>query len=109
MLAILAVSDKRDIEVLAGGLVRLGWQVVATDGTRDTLAAAGCRVGRVADIAGVPTILGGRVKTLTLPVMAGILARHTESDGRELADLGIEPVELVCCNYYRLPVVAGAG
>ncbi|MCS0639659.1 hypothetical protein NX801_29285 [Streptomyces sp. LP05-1] len=103
MLAVLAVSDKRNIGTLAAGLLRLGWDVVATEGTQRLLAGAGHSVGRVADLAGAPTLLGGRVKTLTLSVMGGILARDTPSDLAEIAAYDITRIDLVCCNYYLLP------
>lgn len=103
MLAVLGVSDKRDIGTLAGGLLALGWDVVATEGTRASVAAAGHRVGSVADLAGVPSLFGGRVKTLTVSVMAGILARDTDADLAEMREHGITRVDLVACNYYRLP------
>uniref|UniRef100_A0AAU2JPI6 MGS-like domain-containing protein n=1 Tax=Streptomyces sp. NBC_00049 TaxID=2903617 RepID=A0AAU2JPI6_9ACTN len=103
MLAVLAVSEKRNIDTLAVGLLRLGWDVVATEGTQRLLAEAGHTVGAVADLAGAPTLLGGRVKTLTLSVMGGILARDTESDLAEIAEYGIPRIDLVCCNYYVLP------
>src|SRR5882724_6220812 len=108
MLAVLGVSDKRNIEVLAAGLLSLGWQVVATEGTHRAIAEAGYQVGRVGDLAGVPTLLSGRVKTLTVSVMAGILARDTPSDVEELARYDITRVDLVACNYYRLPPAAGS-
>lgn len=103
MLAILAASDKRNIVTLAGGLLRLGWEVVATEGTHRLVRAEGHDIGRVSELAGVPTLLGGRVKTLTLSVMGGILARETEGDLKEIAEYGIPRVDLVCCNYYILP------
>jgi AICAR transformylase/IMP cyclohydrolase PurH len=103
MLAVLGVSDKRNIDMLAAGLLGLGWDVVATEGTHQAITDAGLRIGRVADLAGVPTLLGGRVKTLTVSVMAGILARDTGPDIEELARYGITRVDLVACNYYRLP------
>jgi len=103
VLAVLAVSDKRNIDELAAGLLNLGWDVVATEGTRRLLSERGVRVGGVADLAGVPTLLGGRVKTLTVSIMGGILARDTESDLLEVKTHDITRVDLVCCNYYRLP------
>jgi AICAR transformylase/IMP cyclohydrolase PurH len=107
MLAVLAVSDKRNIEQLAVGLLESGWDVAATEGTRGALADRGVEVGSVADLAGVPTLLGGRVKTLTVTVMGGILARDCESDILEMKTHDITRVDLVCCNYYRLPASTG--
>lgn len=107
MLAVLAVSDKRHIEVLATGLLKLGWTVAATQGTASVLSRRGVQVGGIAELAGVPTLLGGRLKTLTVPVMGGILARDTESDRREAAAYHIPRVDLVCCNFYQLPEPAG--
>ncbi|SCL14971.1 phosphoribosylaminoimidazolecarboxamide formyltransferase [Micromonospora nigra] len=103
MLAVLAVSDKRDVDRLAMGLLGLGWDVVATEGTRRLLAEHGVEVGAVADLAGVPTLLGGRVKTLTVSLMGGILARDDPADLAEVAQHGISRVDLVACNYYLLP------
>lgn len=103
MLAVLAVSDKRNIESLAAGLLRLGWRVAATDGTHRLLRDAGHDVEHITGIAGIPTLLGGRVKTLTVSVMGGILARETGSDLREMAEYGISRIDLVCNNYYLLP------
>ncbi|WP_018790255.1 hypothetical protein [Salinispora arenicola] len=103
MLAVLAVSDKRNIEELATGLLGLGWDVVATEGTRRLLRDRGVTVGAVSDLAGVPTLLGGRVKTLTVSLMGGILARDEPADRAEVERHGLTRVHLVCCNYYRLP------
>ncbi|WP_229400835.1 phosphoribosylaminoimidazolecarboxamide formyltransferase [Micromonospora okii] len=103
MLAVLAVSDKRNIEELATGLLGLGWDVVATEGTRRLLRDNGVTVGAVSDLAGVPTLLGGRVKTLTVSLMGGILARDEPADRAEVEEHGLTRVDLVCCNYYRLP------
>ncbi|HET6482018.1 MAG TPA: phosphoribosylaminoimidazolecarboxamide formyltransferase [Actinoplanes sp.] len=103
MLAVLAVSDKRNVEELATGLLGLGWNVVATDGTRAVLRERGITVRAVSELAGVPTLLGGRVKTLTVSLMGGILARDEPGDLAEVEQHGIQRVDLVCCNYYRLP------
>lgn len=102
--AVLAVSDKRGIEGLARGLAGLGWELLATDGTQRLLAEAGVEAAPVADAAGVPTILGGRVKTLTAPLMGGILCRPDDPGDREdMRRHGLRSFGLVACNYYRLP------
>lgn len=103
MLAVLAVSDKRDIGRLAGGLLDLGWDVVASEGTRRVIGRAGHEAGDIADLAGVPTLLGGRVKALTVSVMAGILATDAPSDEADLRQYGIRRVSLVCSNFARVP------
>lgn len=103
MLAVLAVGDKTGVDTLAVGLLDLGWDVVATEGTRRAVAAAGREVGPISELAGVPALLGGRVKALTLPVMAGILARDLEADQAELRAHGITPVDLVCSNVPSVP------
>jgi AICAR transformylase/IMP cyclohydrolase PurH len=106
VLAVLGVSDKRDIGRLAGGLLGLGWEVVATDGTRGAISQSGHATGSIADLAGVPTLLGGRVKALTVSVMAGILATDTASDLAELQQYNIRRVSLVCCNFVPVPQLA---
>lgn len=103
MLAILGVSDKRDIGSFAGGLLGLGWTVVATEGTCRAITSAAHTVGRIADLAGVPTLLGGRVKALTVSVMAGILATNSDADQADLRRYGITRVDLVCGNFRTLP------
>jgi phosphoribosylaminoimidazolecarboxamide formyltransferase/IMP cyclohydrolase len=48
-----------------------------------------------------PELLGGRVKTLHPRIHAAILARRDrEDDAAALAELGIEPFDLVCVNLY---------
>jgi AICAR transformylase/IMP cyclohydrolase PurH len=81
----------------------MGWDVVATEGTRRAISEAGHVAGDIADLAGVPTLLGGRVKALTVSVMAGILATDAPSDLAELRHYGIRRVSLVCSNFVQVP------
>src|SRR6187397_2016069 len=61
----------------------------------------GIPVTRVEDLTGFPECLDGRVKTLHPRVHAGILAdRRLESHVQQLADLGVEPFDLVVSNLY---------
>ncbi len=56
---------------------------------------------RVEDLTGFPECLDGRVKTLHPKVHAGILAdRRLESHVQQLAELGVEPFDLVVSNLY---------
>jgi phosphoribosylaminoimidazolecarboxamide formyltransferase / IMP cyclohydrolase len=110
--ALLAVSDKSDLEELGRGLRDLGVELVASGGTATALRAAGLQVTPVEDVTGSPEMLGGRVKTLHPRIHAGILAdRRRPEHVEQLAEHGIQPFELVVVNLYpfRETVAAGAG
>ena len=56
---------------------------------------------KVEDLTGFPECLDGRVKTLHPKVHAGILAdRRLDSHVQQLAELGVEPFDLVVSNLY---------
>jgi phosphoribosylaminoimidazolecarboxamide formyltransferase/IMP cyclohydrolase len=108
--AILSVSDQTGIAAFARGLNELGWEVVATDGTRAALAAEGVDARGVEDVTGSPSLLGGRVKTLHPKIHAGILAqRDDDSHLAELAREGIQPIDLVAVNLYPFAEAAARG
>jgi phosphoribosylaminoimidazolecarboxamide formyltransferase / IMP cyclohydrolase len=99
--ALLSVSEKTGIVDFARGLSELGVELVSTGGTARELAAAGLAVRSIEDFTGFPEIMDGRVKTLHPRLYAGLLARR-DDDGHlsAVAELGIEPVDLVCVNLY---------
>ena len=76
MRALLSVATRDGITALARDLQALGVEIYATDGTRDHLAADGIQVAPVAELTGIPALLGGQVKTFHPAVYAGILARR---------------------------------
>jgi len=96
--AILSVSDKRGIVDFATGLVALGYELLATDGTAKILRVDRVPVRNVADYTGHPEVLGGRVKTLHPKIFAAILAPEGRTD--ELRKDGVEPMDLVVANLY---------
>jgi phosphoribosylaminoimidazolecarboxamide formyltransferase/IMP cyclohydrolase len=99
--ALLSVSDKGGIVELAGGLTEFGVEVVSSGGTAAALAKAGVAVTLVSDVTGFQEILGGRLKTLHPKIHGGILAdRDNPEHLAELAQQGIEPIDLVVCNLY---------
>jgi phosphoribosylaminoimidazolecarboxamide formyltransferase/IMP cyclohydrolase len=98
--ALLSVSDKTGLVELGQTLADLGWRLIASGGTARTLAEAGCHVTDVANLTGAPEMLGGRVKTLHPKVHGGILARDTAADRAELAQHGIQAIDMVVCNLY---------
>src|SRR5260370_31544539 len=101
MRALLSRHDKTGLVGLASGLQELGWELVATDGTRAALAAEGITARSVEEVTGSPTLLDGRVKTLHPKIHAAILARRgNEKHMAELKAQGIEPIDLVAANLY---------
>ncbi len=101
MRALISVYDKTGLDVLAGGLVELGWEIVASGGTSSELDRLGIDHVAVESVTGAPEILGGRVKTLHPKIHGGILADR--SNPAHVVDLGaqeIEPIDLVVCNLY---------
>ena len=107
MRALLSVSDKSGIEPLARRLQALGYGLISTGQTAQTLKEAGVPVSAVADVTGFPEILGGRVKTLHPAIHGGILARRDDKAHMgELERHGIEPIDIVVCNLYPFSEVA---
>jgi phosphoribosylaminoimidazolecarboxamide formyltransferase / IMP cyclohydrolase len=110
--ALLAVFDKEGVVDLARELSALGVELVSSGGTAATIAAAGIDVTPVEAVTGFPEMLDGRVKTLHPRIHAGILAdRRKPEHGSQLAELDIEPIDLVVVNLYpfRETVASGAG
>ncbi|MFI1398914.1 bifunctional phosphoribosylaminoimidazolecarboxamide formyltransferase/IMP cyclohydrolase [Streptomyces sp. NPDC020681] len=109
--ALVSVYDKTGLEELARGLHEAGVELVSTGSTAAKIAAAGVPVTKVEELTGFPECLDGRVKTLHPRVHAGILADlRLESHREQLAELGVEPFDLVVVNLYpfRETVASGA-
>ncbi|PYP59566.1 MAG: bifunctional phosphoribosylaminoimidazolecarboxamide formyltransferase/inosine monophosphate cyclohydrolase [Gemmatimonadetes bacterium] len=101
MRALLSVSDKRGVVEFARDLAALGWEIVSTGGTADTLRQAGIPVIPIERVTGFPEMMDGRVKTLHPKVHGGLLARRAHAGDRAaLAEHGITPIDLVAVNLY---------
>ena len=101
MRALFSVSDKTGVVEFASRLVSLGWEIIATGGTMKLLQEAGLKVINISEVTGFPEICDGRVKTLHPKVHGALLGRRDlESHRRELAENGIEYIDLVCVNLY---------
>jgi len=99
--ALISVSDKTGVVNFARGLAEAGFEIISSGGTAQALDEGGVTVHRVADLTGAPEILGGRVKTLHPKIHGGILAdRRKDAHVIELADHGIDPIDLVVVNLY---------
>ena len=99
--ALLSVYDKTGIVDFARGLHDLGWSIVSSGGTAAAVAASGIPVTDLAEITGVPAILGHRVVTLHPKIHGGLLADPTNAEHvADMAAYGIEPFDLVVVNLY---------
>jgi len=98
--ALLSAYQKTDqLADFARALKKLGWDILASAGTKKFLDAKGIESTDVATIVGEP-ILGHRVVTLSREIHAGILARS--EDEEELRRLGITRIDLVYVDLYPL-------
>ncbi|MFG2337129.1 bifunctional phosphoribosylaminoimidazolecarboxamide formyltransferase/IMP cyclohydrolase [Streptomyces yangpuensis] len=108
--ALISVYDKTGLEELARGLHGAGVALVSTGSTASKIAAAGVPVTKVEELTGFPECLDGRVKTLHPRVHAGILADLRLEDHRnQLAELGVEPFDLVVVNLYPFLATVQSG
>jgi len=99
--ALLSVYDKSGIVEFADSLHQLGWSLVSSGGTARAIADAGVPVTDVAELTGLPAILGHRVVTLHPKIHGGILADPTDAEHvADMAHHGIEPIDLVVVNLY---------
>ncbi|MFE2732255.1 bifunctional phosphoribosylaminoimidazolecarboxamide formyltransferase/IMP cyclohydrolase [Streptomyces sp. NPDC059349] len=108
--ALVSVYDKTGLEDLARGLHEAGVELVSTGSTAAKIAAAGVPVTKVEELTGFPECLDGRVKTLHPKIHAGILADlRLEDHQRQLAELGVEPFQLVVVNLYPFKETVASG
>lgn len=105
--AILSTSDKMGLIDFAQGLAQCGIELYSTGGTRRHLQSAGISVRDIAEYAGLPEMMDGRVKTLHPKIFGGILARPDHpGDLASMAEHGIVGFELVVVNLYPFAATA---
>jgi len=108
--ALISVYDKTGLEELASGLHAAGVEIVSTGSTAARIAAAGVPVTPVEELTAFPECLDGRVKTLHPRVHAGLLADMANSKHEaQLAELGIEPFQLLVSNLYPFEATVASG
>jgi phosphoribosylaminoimidazolecarboxamide formyltransferase/IMP cyclohydrolase len=108
--ALVSVYDKTGLDELGAALAAAGVQVVSTGSTAARLKAVGVPVTPVEELTGFPECLDGRVKTLHPKVHAGILAdRRKPEHEQQLADLGVQPFDLVVVNLYPFVETVASG
>src|SRR3954449_473906 len=93
--ALLSVYDKTGVVDLARRLHDLGWTLVSSGGTARALADAGLPTTDVADLTGMPAILGHRVVTLHPKVHGALLANPDDpAHVHDRAAYRTEPTDL---------------
>jgi phosphoribosylaminoimidazolecarboxamide formyltransferase/IMP cyclohydrolase len=99
--ALISVFVKDGILELAQYLQDTDWEILSTGGTAAYLTKNGISVTDVSSVTDYPECLDGRVKTLHPAIHAGILAVRSEKKHMNtLAELGVQPIDLVCVNLY---------
>ncbi|MDR3353610.1 MAG: bifunctional phosphoribosylaminoimidazolecarboxamide formyltransferase/IMP cyclohydrolase [Synergistaceae bacterium] len=107
--AFISVWDKDGISEFASSLAGAGYEIISSSGTARHLRENGIAVTEALDITGLPSILGGRVKTLHPVIMGGILARRGHpSDDADRAKHGIPLIDVVVCTLYPFEEAARA-
>src|SRR5688572_15133927 len=108
--ALISVYDKSGLQELVEALHRAGVELVSTGRTAEVLRSYGVPVTAVEAVTGFPETLDGRVKTLHPAVHAGLLAdlRRPEHE-EQLAQLGIEPFDLLVSNLYPFQQTVASG
>ena len=108
--ALISVFDKTGLDDLVNRLHRAGVEIVSTGSTATRIAESGVPVTRVEELTGFPETLDGRVKTLHPKVHAGLLADLRQDSHRaQLAELGIEPFDLLVSNLYPFQQTVASG
>ena len=105
-IALVSLTDRSGLDELAGALSAAGYRIVASSGTAAAIRALGVECEDVETLTGYPPLLGGRVKTLHPAVFAGILARPSDDDARDLGEHAIPKVGVVAVNLYRFAQAA---
>ena len=99
--ALVSVSDKTGVAEFAKALGDMGIKIISTGGTAKALSQGGVKVTGISEVTGFPEMMEGRVKTLHPAVHGALLADRSKPDHmRQIAEQGIEPIDLVCVNLY---------
>jgi len=109
--ALISLSDKSGLDVLAAGLARHGVEIVSTGGTASKLREKGAEPRDISELTGFPEMMDGRVKTLHPKVHGGLLGvRDNPEHAAAMEEHGIAPIDLVVVNLYPFlnTVMSGA-
>lgn len=99
--ALISVSNKEGLDVLARGLHEMGVEILSTGGTARFISELGIPVIEVSAFTGFPELFDGRVKTLHPKIHGGLLHRRDSEDHvRQAEEHEISRIDLVVVNLY---------
>lgn len=98
--ALISVSDKKNLHILAPFLQEKGVEIISTGGTLKYLKQHGVKAIDIAKFTGFQEMMDGRVKTLHPKVHGGILGRRGIDD-EVMFDHDIRYIDLVVVNLYN--------
>ena len=107
--AILSCYDKTGVVEFAESLVKMGVELITTEGTHRALAKAGIESTKIADFTGIRELLTGRVKTLHPQIHAGLLGvRDNKVHAEEMQTNGYQWIDMVVVNLNPMDTVIDA-
>lgn len=99
--ALISVSDKTDLEILARALIEKDVEILCSGGTARYLESHNIPFQKIENFTGAPEMLDGRVKTLHPKIHGGILARRdNDQHVKALEKQNYVPIDLVVVNLY---------
>ena len=99
--ALVSVYDKSGITEFAKELVSLGFTIISTGGTAKLLTDSNVEVTPVEEITGIPEMLDGRIKTISLNIEGSLLVdRNNPEHLKEAEKFKLLNIEIVACNLY---------
>jgi phosphoribosylaminoimidazolecarboxamide formyltransferase/IMP cyclohydrolase len=100
--ALISVTEKEGVVLLADILTSKGVNLYASSGTHQYLAAHNIKAVDISTLTGFSFLLGGRVKTLTPVIFAGLLARAgNPADEAELIAHNIIAFDVLIVSLYN--------
>lgn len=98
---LMSVSDKSQLIPLAQAFRKAGAEIYASGGTLRELEKAQIQATPAEVLSKSPEAFQGRMKTLSFPIFAGILAKRNDAkDLQEMASLNLSWIDAVVVNFY---------
>ncbi len=106
---ICSVYVKEGVDTFLKSVMKPDDIVYATGHTSEFLTSKGISVKNTETLSGFRDLIGGRVKTLSPAIFAGILSTRDEKSRHELKDQGFPEFDMVICNLYPFAEAAKSG